>query len=146
MISGSNLDGLPPPEHLWDLLAAAGGSPMLQRVIFDGFWLPSWVPLGSLFGYFLEKWITFLQAVLQVPSGEAPGLVLVILGSVLGGFWGGLVPGKSCQSVQLYKVSGFGPFWSGVCFRIRFWKGSGTHLGRFGADWGTHWGSILLFV
>ena len=25
MISGSNLGGLPPPEHLWDLLAAAGG-------------------------------------------------------------------------------------------------------------------------
>ena len=77
MISGSNLGGLPPPEHLWDLLAAAGGSPMLQSVIFDGFWLPSWVPLGSLFGYFWEKWITFLQAVLQVPSGGAPGLVLV---------------------------------------------------------------------
>ena len=50
---------------------------MLQSLIFDGFWLPSGVPLGSLFGYFLEKWITFLQAVLQVPSGEAPGLVLV---------------------------------------------------------------------
>ena len=29
MISGSNLGGLPLPEHLWDLLAAAGGSPML---------------------------------------------------------------------------------------------------------------------
>ena len=55
MISGSNLGGLPPPEHLWDLLAAAGGSPMLQSVIFNGFWLPSWVPLGTLFGYFLEK-------------------------------------------------------------------------------------------
>ena len=77
MISGSNLGGLPAPEHLWDLLAAAGGSPMLQSMIFDGFWLPSWVPLGSLFGYFLERRITFLQAVLQVPSGEAPGLVLV---------------------------------------------------------------------
>ncbi len=25
MISGSNLGGLPPPEHRWDLLAAAGG-------------------------------------------------------------------------------------------------------------------------
>ena len=73
-----------------------------------------------------------LHTVLQVPSGEALGLVLVILGSVLGGFWGGLRPGKSCQSVQLYAVSGFGPFWSGVCFRIRFWKGSGMHLGRFG--------------
>ena len=35
MISGSNLGGLPLPEHLWDLLAAAGGSPMLQSVIFD---------------------------------------------------------------------------------------------------------------
>ena len=77
MISGSNLGGLPAPEHLWDLLAAAEGSPMLQSMIFDGFWLSSWVPLGSLFGYFLEKGITFLQAVLQVPSGEAPGLVLV---------------------------------------------------------------------
>ena len=49
MISGSNLGGLPLPEHLWDLLAAAGGSPMLQSVIFDGFWLPCWVPAGSLF-------------------------------------------------------------------------------------------------
>ena len=77
MISGSNLGGLPPPEHLWDLLAAAGGSPMLQSLIFDGFWLPSGVPLGSLFGYFLEKWITFLQAGLQVLSGGAPGFVLV---------------------------------------------------------------------
>ena len=77
MIFGSILDGLPPPEHLWDLLAAAGGSPMLQSLIFDGFWLPSGVPLGSLFGYFLKKWITFLQAVLQVPSGGAPGFVLV---------------------------------------------------------------------
>ena len=73
MISGSKLGGLPPPEHLWDLLAAAGVTPMLQSLIFDGFWLPSGVPLGSLFGYFLEKWITFLQAVLQVPSGRAPG-------------------------------------------------------------------------
>ena len=77
IISGSNLGGLPPPEHFWDLLAAAGGSPMLQSLIFDGFWLPSGVPLGSLFGYFLEKWITFLQAGLQVPSGGAPGFVLV---------------------------------------------------------------------
>ena len=74
---GSNLDGLPPTEHSWDLLAAAGGSQIPKSVIFDGFWLPSGVPLGSLFGYFLEKWITFLQAVLQVPSGGAPGLVLV---------------------------------------------------------------------
>ena len=73
MISGSNLGGLPSPGHLWDLLAAAGGSPMLQSLIFDGFWLP----LGSLFGYFWEKGVTFLQAVLQVPSGGAPGLVLV---------------------------------------------------------------------
>ena len=77
MISGSNLGGLPPPEHLWDLLAAAGVSPMLQSLIFDGFWLPSGVPLGSLFGYFFGKWITFLQAVLQVPSGRAPGSGLV---------------------------------------------------------------------
>ena len=77
MISGSNLGGLPPPEHFWDLLAAAGGSPMVQSVIFDGFWLPSWVPLGPLFSYFWEKGIVFLQAVLQVPFGEAPGLVLV---------------------------------------------------------------------
>ena len=50
MISGSNLGGVPPPEHLWDLLAAAGGSPMLQSVIFDGFWLPFGVPPESLFG------------------------------------------------------------------------------------------------
>ena len=28
MILGSNLDGLPLPEHPGDLLAAAGGSPM----------------------------------------------------------------------------------------------------------------------
>ena len=41
MFVGSNLDDLPPPEHVWDLLAAAGGSPMVQSVIFDGFWLPS---------------------------------------------------------------------------------------------------------
>ena len=73
MFFGSNLDDLPPPEHVWDLLAAAGGSPMLQSVIFDGFRLPSWVPLGSLFGYFLEKLIIFLQAVLQVPSGWLRG-------------------------------------------------------------------------
>ena len=65
-------------------------------------------------------------------SGACFGLQTVILGSVLGGFWGGLGPGKSCQSVQLYAFSGFGLFWSGVCFRIRFWKGSGMHLGRFG--------------
>ena len=77
MFFGSNLDDLPPPEHVWDLLAAAGGSPMVQSVIFDGFWLPSWVPQGPLFGYFWEKGIVFLQAVLQVPFGEAPGLVLV---------------------------------------------------------------------
>ena len=77
MISGSNLGCLPPPEHLWDLLAAAGGSPMLQTLIFDGFWLSSWVLPVSLFGYFWEKGIIFLQAVLQVPFGEAPGLVLV---------------------------------------------------------------------
>ena len=76
-ISGSNLGGLPPPEHFWDLLTAAGGSPMLQSVIFDGFWIPSWVPPGSLFGYFLGKGITFLQPVFQVPSGEPPGVVLV---------------------------------------------------------------------
>ena len=50
MISGSNLGGVPPPEHLWDLLAAAGGSPMLQSVIFNGLRLPFWVPAGSLFG------------------------------------------------------------------------------------------------
>ena len=73
MISGSNLGGLPPPEHFWDLLAAAGGSPMLQSLILDGFWLPSGVPLGSLFGYFWEKGVTFLQAVLQVPSGWLRG-------------------------------------------------------------------------
>ena len=74
MISGSNLGGLPPPEHFWDLLAAAGGSPMLQSMIFDRFRLPSWVPVGSLFGYFLEKLITFLQAVLRVPCGQLRGL------------------------------------------------------------------------
>ena len=77
MFFGSDVDDLPPPEHVWDLLAAAGGSPMVQTVIFDGFWLPSWVPLGLLFGYFWEKGIVFLQAVLQVPFGEAPGLALV---------------------------------------------------------------------
>ena len=77
MISASNLGSLPPPEHLWDLLAAVGGYPMLQSVIFDGFWVPSRVPLGQPFGYVLEKGVTFLQAVLHVPSGEAPGLVLV---------------------------------------------------------------------
>jgi hypothetical protein len=49
MISGSNLCGVPPPEHLWDLLAAAGGSPMLQSMIFDGLWRPFGVPPGSLF-------------------------------------------------------------------------------------------------
>ena len=65
-------------------------------------------------------------------SGACFGLQTVILGSVLGGFWVGLGPGKSCQSVQLYAFSGFGPFCSAVCFRIRFWKGSGMHLGRFG--------------
>ena len=50
MISGSNLGGLPLPEHLWDLLAAAGGSPVLQGVIFNGFWFPFGVPPGSLCG------------------------------------------------------------------------------------------------
>ena len=73
MFFGSNLDDLPPPEHVWDLLAAAGGSPMVQSVIFDGFWLPSWVPLGPLFGYFWEKGIVFLQAVLQVPLERLSG-------------------------------------------------------------------------
>ena len=77
MFFGSDLDDLPPPEHVWDLLAAAGGFPMAQSLIFDGFWLPSWVPLGQLFGYFWERGIVFVQAVLQVPFGEAPGLVLV---------------------------------------------------------------------
>jgi hypothetical protein len=72
-------------------------------------------------------------------SGACFGLQTMILGSVLGGFWVGLGPGKSCQSVQLYAFSGFGLFWSGVCFRIRFWKGSGMHLGRFGYRLGTHW-------
>ena len=69
-------------------------------------------------------------------SGACCGLQNMILGSVLGGFWVGLGPGKSCQSVQLYAFSGFGLFWSGVCFRIRFWKGSGMHLGRFGCRLG----------
>ena len=69
-------------------------------------------------------------------SGACFGLQEVISGSVLGGVWVGLGPGKSCQSVQLYAVSGFGPFWSGVCFRIRFWKGSGMHLDRFGCRLG----------
>ena len=70
----------------------------------------------------------------------------MILGSVLGGFWVGLGPGKSCQSVQLYAFSGFGLFWSGVCFRIRFWKGSGMHLGRFGCRLGHPSGACgLLF-
>ena len=72
-------------------------------------------------------------------SGACFGFQTVILGSVLGGFWVGLGPGKSSQSVQLYAFSGLGLFWSGVCFRIRFWKGSGVHLSRFGADWDTHW-------
>ena len=79
-------------------------------------------------------------------SGACFGLQTVILGSVLGGFWVGLGPGKSCQSVQLYAFSGFGLFWSGVCFRIRFWKGSGMHLGRFGCRLGHPLGaSGLLF-
>ena len=98
---------------------------------------------GSLRGYFLDSsWkkgvpfcIQFCRSLLE----RLRGLFNMIWGSVLEGFWGGLGPGKSCQSVQLYAFSGFGPFWSGVCFRIRFWKGSGMHLGRFGADWGTHW-------
>ena len=64
-------------------------------------------------------------------SGACFGLQKVILGSVLGGVWVGLGPGKSCQSVQLYAFSGFGRLWSGVCFRIRLWKGAGMHLGRF---------------
>ena len=46
-------------------------------MIFDGLWVPSWVPLGLLFGDFKEKEMVFLEAVLQVPLGEAPGLVLV---------------------------------------------------------------------
>ena len=52
MIFGSILDGLPPPEHPWDLLAAAGGSQMPKSVIFHGFWLPSgfsWEPSGLPF-------------------------------------------------------------------------------------------------
>ena len=43
MIFGWILDGLPPPEHPWDLLAAAGGSQVPKSVIFDGFWYPSGV-------------------------------------------------------------------------------------------------------
>ena len=51
MISGSNLGGLPLPEHLWNLLAEAGGSPMLQSVIFDDFGFR----FGSLRGHFLDS-------------------------------------------------------------------------------------------
>ena len=43
MVFVCNLDGLPPTEHPWDLLAAAGGSRMSKSMIFDGFWLSSWV-------------------------------------------------------------------------------------------------------
>ena len=48
MISGSNLDGLPPPEQFWGLLAAAGVSPMLQSMILMDFGSR----LGSLWGHF----------------------------------------------------------------------------------------------
>ena len=121
---------------------------MLQSMIFYGLWHPFGVPPGSLGLVVFEKRDQLFAYSFAGPfwrgSGACFGLQTVILGSVLGGFWGGLRPGKSCQSVQLYAVSGFGPFWSGVCFRIRFWKGSGMHLGRFGADWGTHWEPVGL--
>ena len=56
MIFGSNLDGLPPPEHPWDLLAAAGGSPMPKSKIFDGFWLSSGFSWGAIWGPWVTLW------------------------------------------------------------------------------------------
>ena len=74
MISGSNLGGLPPPEHFWDLLAAAGGSPMLQSMIFDGFWLPSWVLWGPLSVMIWKKgssfWKQFCRSLLERLQGS----------------------------------------------------------------------------
>ena len=64
MILGSNLDGLPPTEHSWDLLAAAGGSQIPKSLIFDGFWLSSGSPgddLGSHFGVLGGPMARFLQ-------------------------------------------------------------------------------------
>ena len=80
MISGSNLGGLPPPEHFWDLLAAAGGSPMVQSVIFDGFWLssgvswersglPFWSPGGFQGTFFARFELSFWEHCFERLSG-----------------------------------------------------------------------------
>ncbi len=46
-----------------------------KRSEFDGFWDRFGVPPGSFFGYVFVKMVTFLQAFLETPSGEAPGPV-----------------------------------------------------------------------
>jgi hypothetical protein len=66
----------------------------------------------------------------------------MILGGVLRGIWRAVDLGKSCQSVQLYAFSGFGPCWCGVRFGICFWKGSGMHFVRFWCRLGTHGDSM----
>jgi hypothetical protein len=66
----------------------------------------------------------------------------MILGGVLKGIWRAVDLGKSCQSVQLYAFSGFGPCWCGVRFGICFWKGSGMHFVRFWCRLGTHGDSM----
>ena len=64
MIFGWILDGLPPPEHSWDLLAAAGGSQMPKSVIFDRFGSHLGSPgsdLGFHFGVLGGSRVRFLQ-------------------------------------------------------------------------------------
>ena len=80
MILGSNLDGLPPTEHSWDLLAAAGGSQIPKSLIFDGFWLssgvswgrsgvPFWSPGWSHGTFFARLELSFLERCFERLSG-----------------------------------------------------------------------------
>ena len=80
MILGSNLEGLPSPEHPWDLLAAAGASQVPKSVIFDGFWLPSgvswqrsglpfWSPGGFQDTFFARFELSFLEPCFERLSG-----------------------------------------------------------------------------
>ena len=102
--------------------------------------------MGSLLGCFWKLERDFAACVFMC----FPALLFIAccgvwddLGGVLRGIWRAVDLGKSCQSVQLYAFSGFGPFWCGVRFGICFWKGSGMHFVRFwcrlGHPLGLHW-------
>ena len=99
--------------------------------------------MSSLLGCFWKREASFFSMCFHVFSGPLHFLQFgMISGGVLGGIWGAVDLGKSCQSVQPYAFSGFGPFWCGVRFEICFWKGSGMHFVRFwnrlGHPWALH--------